>query len=74
MIKKLNSDRKNAFLSRELATIIKNAPVQFNLEDCAVTQYNKEKVVTLFQSLNFKSLLNFLPKDEFETTVQEALF
>ena len=74
LIKKLNSDRKNAFLSRELATIIKNAPVQFNLEDCAVTQYNKEKVVTLFQSLNFKSLLNFLPKDEFETTVQEALF
>ncbi|MFH2118678.1 MAG: 5'-3' exonuclease H3TH domain-containing protein [Candidatus Paceibacterota bacterium] len=74
LIKKLTTDRENAFLSRELATIVKNSPIKFRLEDCAVTQYNKEKVVSVFQDLNFKSLISLLPKDEFETTVQEALF
>lgn len=74
VVGKLMLDRPNALLSKELATIMKAAPIQFNLDDCAVTYYDKEKVVKVFQELNFKSLLSLLPKDAFETSVQEALF
>jgi DNA polymerase-1 len=74
VVDKLLNSRESAFLSRELATIVKDTPIKFQLEDCVVTNYDKEKVVNLFQELNFKSLLSILPNDGFETTVQEALF
>lgn len=71
---KLTIDRQNALLSKELATIMRAAPIQFTLEDCTVTHYDKETVVSFFNEFNFKSLLSLLPRDEFETSVQEALF
>ncbi len=74
VVDKLTKERESALVSRELATIMKDAPVQFQLEDCEVVRYDKEKVVSLFQELNFKTLLSLLPPDQFETTVQEALF
>jgi DNA polymerase-1 len=57
-----------------LATIVRDAPVKLNLKDCAIHQYDKAKVLKLFNKLNFKSLISKLPNDEFETDVQEALF
>lgn len=74
LVEKLKADRDNAFASKELATIIRDAPIKFNLEDCGVTRYNKEKIVAMFTELDFRSLIKLLPRDEFETSVQEALF
>jgi DNA polymerase-1 len=74
VVDKLKTDRENALISKELATIMKDAPVSFQLDDCLVEAYDKQKANSLFQELNFKSLMKLLPNDAFEVSVQEALF
>ncbi|KKW16275.1 MAG: DNA polymerase I [Candidatus Kerfeldbacteria bacterium RIFCSPLOWO2_01_FULL_48_11] len=59
---KLINDKKNAFMSKKLATIVCDAPVKFELENTAKKPFDERKVVTLFQKLGFKSLLERLPK------------
>jgi len=63
-----------ALKSRELATIIRDVPVEFKLEACQVHGYNKQETVAMFEKLGFASLVKRLPDDEFERSVQEALF
>lgn len=60
-LKLLKEQKKEAFMSKKLATIVKNAPVKFKLEDCQVRPYDRDKVFPLFQELEFKSLLGRLP-------------
>lgn len=74
LLPKLIGGKDSAFMSKDLATIECKAPIDFDLENCRVTTYDKNKVIEIFKTLNFKSLINFLPKDAFETSVQEALF
>ena len=74
LLNKLIAGKEEAFLSKELATIECQAPIDFDLENCRLTSYDKNQVIEIFKTLNFKSLINFLPKDAFETSVQEALF
>lgn len=74
MMAKLIDGREMAFVSRKLATIAHNVPIQLDLDLCQINRYDKSKVIDLFQELGFKSLLPRLPDDEFETGVQDALF
>ncbi len=73
-LKKLAEDTEMAFLSKKLATIQRDAPVQFNLDACITKDYDKHKVADLFELYQFNSLKNMLPKDKFEEAIQEALF
>lgn len=50
-----------AFQCRELATIVTNAPVELEVERCAVGDYDREKIVDLFRMLEFRSLAAKLP-------------
>lgn len=61
---KLLTDKKNAFLSKMLATIILDVPVNFSLEDTAVQPYDHDKIFSLFQKLEFKTLLSRLPSQQ----------
>lgn len=74
VIKKLMQDKANALMSKQLATIERDVPVDFSLAACKVSQYDKGVATALFQEWGFKSLIAVLPADEFETSVQEALF
>ncbi|MCB9813341.1 MAG: hypothetical protein H6772_02955 [Pseudomonadales bacterium] len=74
IIKKMLAGRDMAFLSKELATIILDAPVNFSLKKCVVKDYSKDQVAQLFDKYDFVSLKRMLPRDDFETSVQEALF
>ncbi|TSC95749.1 MAG: DNA polymerase I [Parcubacteria group bacterium Athens1014_10] len=61
-IKKLLLERKkDAFLSKKLVTIIKDVPIDINLKDCEMKEFNKEKIIKLFQELEFRSLLSKIP-------------
>jgi DNA polymerase I len=71
---KLVENKDLAFLSKDLATIHKEVPLEFDLEACRVKHYDKQAVVEIFTDLDFKTLVRFLPEDEFEGNVQEALF
>ena len=59
--KKLLDNKDQAIFSKKLATIRCDVPIKFDLEDCRVETYSHQKVVKLFQELDFKSLINRLP-------------
>jgi len=63
---KLARDRANAFLSKELATIQLDVPLQFDLDKARLTDYDQAKAVELFNQLEFFSLVRRLPKDYIE--------
>lgn len=71
---KLIAGKEAAYMSQKLATIDRAVPIEFTLEPCSVSSYEKEKVSELFEKLDFKSLISLLPKDEFELGIQDALF
>jgi DNA polymerase-1 len=50
--------------SKELATIVTQMPVKLKLDDCRVSQYDRNKVTGLFRELEFASLLPKLPQIE----------
>jgi len=47
----------------ELTTIVRNVPIDLNLEACKVASYDRGEVVKLFQELEFIKLLPKLPQD-----------
>ncbi len=71
---KLEKDEQMAKLSKELATIKTDVPVEFNWDDCKLVAYDKEVATGVLLKYGFKSLVAALPEDEFEDEVQAALF
>lgn len=74
VVENLTNGYEDMVLSRQLATIDREVPLTLNLEECVLTNYDKTTVSRLFEDLDFKSLINLLPDDGFESSVQEALF
>lgn len=64
--KLLTENREQAFLSRDLATIRRDAPVVANWEECRIKRAPLEQVEPLFRKLEFTSLLNRLYPDRGE--------
>ncbi len=58
---KLEAERDMAFLSRRLGTIVRDAPVQLDLNACRVRSFDRQQVLDLFHELEFRSLLERLP-------------
>jgi DNA polymerase-1 len=61
---KLEAGRETAFLSRELGTIKRDAPVELDLDACRAHAYDREQVANLFHELEFRSLTEKLPVAE----------
>ena len=53
---KLLKDKENAFLSKRLATIYRDVPLDFTLEDCAFTGY-KDTIQDFFMKYEMRSFL-----------------
>ncbi len=68
VFQKLLEHKKEAFLSKELATIKKDVPLDFNLDNCRVRPFDAPRIVELFQAWNFKSLIARIPLAEKELT------
>jgi DNA polymerase-1 len=60
--KKLIDGKDSAFLSKKLATIIRDLPVKLDLPSCLSHDYDAAKVDALFGELEFRSLRDRLPK------------
>ena len=54
---KLENDKKNTYMSYDLATIYREVPLDFTIEDCKYTGENSEKFTELLQEFEFHSLL-----------------
>lgn len=57
---KLKNDRDNAYLSYELATIDRNAPIDFDFSAAVRGGYNESELAALFTRLNFRSFISKL--------------
>lgn len=68
MGEKVKKGKQDAILSKKLATIITNAPVEFHEEDFKIKDPNKEALRTVFTELEFKTLGKRILGDEFSVT------
>ena len=55
---KLENGRENAYLSYELATIVSEAPIDFEPKDAIIRPYNRAELYRLFQKLEFVRLID----------------
>nr|WP_235749782.1 DNA polymerase I [Neobacillus bataviensis] len=60
---KLTEFKDQALMSKELATIERQAPVEVDLETIAYEGFTREKLVGIFKELGFHSLLDRLGED-----------
>ena len=58
---KLIAHKREAYMSKDLATIYTNVPIGSSLSDLAWASYDEQKTKDLFQKLEFKSLMDRLP-------------
>ncbi|HEX6478811.1 MAG TPA: DNA polymerase I [Ktedonobacteraceae bacterium] len=57
----LREKSEQALLSKHLATIVLDTPVQLDLEACRVGLINRERVLALFRELEFRTLVDKIP-------------
>ena len=61
---KLINDKDNAYMSYDLATIYKEVPIDFTLDDCKYNGENKDEYIKLLKEYEFFSLLRKLDVKE----------
>ena len=67
---KLILDKENAFMSKEIATIYRDVPINLNLEDYKYEKQESEELYEIYEELEFYSLMKTfkeVPKDEYIT-------
>jgi DNA polymerase-1 len=62
LLAKLTEGRELAFLSRDLARIMRDLPLTLDLQACVATDFDRAKVDALFGELEFRSLRSRLAK------------
>ena len=77
MKEKLVTHKDDAFMSKQLATINRESPIEITLSDLPYDGYQKQKVTAMFKDLGFQSLLNKVSgdeEDEQNTILEEITF
>ena len=65
---KLKADKDSAFMSKKLATIVRDVPIEFSFEEYEYKNPNTSKLGEIFVRLNFKS---FLKKLDLNNVIEE---
>jgi DNA polymerase-1 len=77
---KIRNGKEDAIMSKKLATIITNVPVQFHEEDFRLKEWNNNELIEVFTELEFKSMGKRILGEQFNafqsapTGVQTDLF
>ena len=67
---KLEIDKDNAFFSKDLATIYKNAPIGLSFEDIKIKPRNEEELMNIYEELEFFSFIKKEGKKEVKEKVE----
>ena len=59
----LKANHAAAIQNRKLAEIVTDVPIEFDMPACAVSAYDRSKVVELFRELGFSTMLSRLPDE-----------
>ncbi len=76
---KVRAGKEDAILSKKLATIITDAPVEFHEEDFRLKEWNKAELIEVFTELEFRTIGKRILGEEFNafqtvTVVQGDMF
>jgi len=69
---KLENDKINAFLSKELATIITDMFIEFDINDYLFKKFNYNLLVDRFKYLNFKTLIKKLDNLSIKEDIEQV--
>jgi DNA polymerase I len=69
---KLIEHRDQVFIGKDLTTIVRDLPVDFDLEAARLGDYDRETVIRLFREYEFRSLIERLPPMTGETAGETA--
>ncbi|KKY02731.1 DNA polymerase I [Paraclostridium benzoelyticum] len=67
--KKIEENKELATMSKKLATIIRDVPIDFDLEKLEFGNYDKSKLIEVFNELDFNSLISRLDSNAEESKV-----
>lgn len=70
---KLQESKEDAYLSRQLAAIVSDVPLKFDLDSCHARGYDRDRIFKLFRDLEFRSLIDRIPSPAGDAQ-QMALF
>ena len=73
MREKVENSKKQALLSKKLARIIVDVPIEFHQEDLKAQEFNRDKITELFQELEFKTILKRILTVDEKTKVSETM-
>ncbi|MBL7575709.1 DNA polymerase I [Peptoniphilus asaccharolyticus DSM 20463] len=60
---KLEDNKAQAFMSKKLGTIVRNVPIETEIKDLEIQQYNLEELSDLYREYEFYTLLKRLPEE-----------
>ncbi|MBP2024730.1 DNA polymerase I [Peptoniphilus stercorisuis] len=60
---KLNDNKAQAFMSKKLGTIVRNVPIDEEIEDFKKQEYDFENLSNMYREFEFNSLLDRLPSE-----------
>lgn len=69
----LEENKQLAFLSKKLAEIIRNAPLDISLEELKIREPDYEKLIDIYKKLEFNSLLTKVEFSGIEKAVEEDI-
>ena len=69
---KIEANKEQGILSKKLATILLDAPIELNEEELKVQKFDAEKVQNLFEELEFRTLAKRLLNVELESATNQA--
>ncbi len=70
----LTENMDKALLSKRLCTIVRDLPVKFDMNEYALTQPDGEKIREIFETLEFKSLLDKIPAKDTTVEIKKAVY
>ena len=68
---KIENHKEQGILSKKLATILLDAPIELNEDDLQIQKFDAEKVKTIFEELEFRTLAKRILNSKEEQTEKE---
>ncbi len=67
--KKIEENIEQAVMSKRLATIVRNMPIEIDLEELRLEKYNDKKLIELFSKFEFNSLIGRIGNNQEEKEI-----
>jgi DNA polymerase-1 len=72
---KLEKGKEKAFISKRLVTLVRDVPMEVDIRECRIGEFNREELLKLFQELEFKTLIaELIPKEEKHKVDYKGIF